>query len=86
MTTLLKTMRSIQAIIKAFFSVLPYFWNYINSLTKKIFRSLVNVDTDDTSVYGYTSKNLSSHLAVTYMWGKTESYDLIPENQSSNIS
>lgn len=50
------------------------FLHYINSLTKKILKSLVNIDTDDTSVYGYTSQNLndhsleadlSSHLSVT---------------------
>lgn len=37
----------------------------IKVLPKKIFISRVNIYTDDTSMYGYTFKNLDGHREVT---------------------
>lgn len=52
---------------------------YINDLPKNIFRSLINVYSDDNMMYGCTSKylddqclaaDLYSDLTLTVQWGK----------------
>lgn len=57
MVSHLKHMRPMQLFPKVLSFVLLCFWFFVNDLPWTIFISLMNINSDDTTVYGYTSKN-----------------------------